>query len=308
MAWKRDSRRIAFAGFAIVLGLVQNLRVGAEDLKTGEYSIEQSWTQERNFQRTFFVHVPAEVGEKKLPVLIFLHGNGGNASGAMRGFHRKYPKISSRYVTVFPDGYLKSWNVVSERSKANDREFIEAIIQKLVGMQNVVSDQFTIMGSSNGAALANQLAIECPLPQIRNYVTCVSPLNVFQHDGEDFKARGTNNQYSEAVTPRTGIRLLNVSGEEDPLVPYHGGESRGIPALRGKLGFVAAEESILLWARALGYRGEKLAPTATSDRTEKTVYLDGDVVHYKILGEGHGASRSLSEAMLLQFLEPRSKD
>jgi poly(3-hydroxybutyrate) depolymerase len=304
MTGKQGPWVLARVGIALLFGLFHNLEVAAERLKTGRYSIEQSWTQEQNYQRFFFVHVPAEADEQRLPVLIFLHGNGGNGSGAMRGFHRRYPKLSSRYVTVFPDGYSKSWNIVSERSKANDREFIEAIIQKLAGMQNVVSDQFTIMGASNGAALANQLAIESSLPQIKNYVTCVSPLNVFQHDGKNFKARGMNNQYTESVTPRNGIRLLNVSGDQDPLVPYQGGESRGIPAPGGRLSFVAAEDSILLWARALGYRGEKLAPTSTSDGTEKTVYLHGDVVHYKILGEGHGASRSLSESMLLQFLEP----
>ena len=80
---------------------------------------------------------------------------------------------------VFPDGYLKSWNIVSERSKADDRSFIETIVTKLCAYDNVQKDNFTIMGNSNGAALVNQLAIECRLPNIRNYVTGVSPLNVF---------------------------------------------------------------------------------------------------------------------------------
>ena len=307
MRIKRESLSAWHVCVAMGFGLFFTFAADAEEVKTRQYSIQQSWTQEQNFQRTFSVHVPSEAGEQRLPVLIFLHGNGGSGAGSMRGFLRRYPKISSRYITVFPDGYLKSWNIVSERSKANDREFIEAIIQKLAGMQNVSPDQFTVMGSSNGAALANQLAIESRLPNIRNYVTCVSPLNVYQHDGKDFKSRGVRNQYTESVKPRSGIRLLNVSGEEDPLVPYFGGKSRGIPAPGGKLGFVPAEDSILLWAQALGYQGEKRAPTSIAQRMEKTVYLDGDVVHYKVLGEGHGASRALSEAMLLQFLEPDSE-
>ncbi len=70
----------------------------------------------------------------------------------MDGFLRRHPTLAARYVMVFPDGYLKSWNIVSERSKADDRGFIEAIVEKLSAYNNVQKDNFTIMGSSNGAA------------------------------------------------------------------------------------------------------------------------------------------------------------
>ena len=54
---------------------------------------------------------------------------------------------------VFAQGYRESWNIVSERSKADDRGFIEAIVLKLATFKNVDSNDFTIMGVSNGAAL-----------------------------------------------------------------------------------------------------------------------------------------------------------
>ena len=125
---------------------------------------------------------------------------------------------------------------------------------------------FSIIGSSNGAALVNQLAIECQLPNIRNYVSGVSPLNVYQHDGKSFKAKGENNSYRKAVRPMTGKRLMNVSGTEDRLVPYRGGPSRGIPAKGGKLAFVEAEQSIYLWAREMGYKGKKLTRPSSVKR------------------------------------------
>ena len=59
------------------------------------------------------------------------------------------------------------------------------------------------------------------------------------------------------ATPMKGKRLMNISGTEDKLVPYHGGPSKFIPANDGKLKFVAAEESIYLWAKEMGYMGEK---------------------------------------------------
>lgn len=273
-------------------------------LSSGECFIRQSWAQEQDFPRPYQVLVPANPDKRKLPVFIFLHGNGGSARGAMPAFLRQHPAMAARYVMVFPDGYRNSWNISAERSKADDRQFIEAIVETLAACDNVQPDRFIIMGVSNGAALANQLAIESRLPNIRNYVTAVSPLNVLQHDGRNFKAKGEDNGYQTVATPRTGARILSISGTEDHLVPYHGGPSPAIPAKNGKLGFVAAEESIYLWAKAMGYRGAKLTkPSSTHGKLEFFSYLDGAIVHCKVLGEGHGAAGAIDEATLLRFLE-----
>jgi polyhydroxybutyrate depolymerase len=277
-------------------------------LRSGELAIRQAWSQEQDFPRLYLVSVPANPDARKLQVLIFLHGNGGDAQGAMNAFRKQYPAMTAHYATVFPEGYLKSWNISAERSKADDRSFIEAIVETIAACDNVQPDDFTIMGNSNGAALANQLAIEGRLPNIRNYVTAVSPLNALQHDGRNFKAKGDDNEYQAVATPRTGVRILNISGTDDHLIPYHGGPSPVIPAKNGKLGFVAAEESIFLWAKAMGYQGEKLkGPIRTTPKVEFFDYLDGAILHCKVLGEGHGAARAVEEATLLRFLEAAAR-
>lgn len=288
--------------FAMTI-LSSSFAVAGERVRSGEYFIKQSWSQEKEFDRPYFVSVPSQATNDKLPVFVFLHGNGGNGKGAMNGFLRQHRTMAENYVMVFPDGYLKSWNIVSERSKADDLGFIEAIIKRLAACENVQKNNFTIMGSSNGAALVNQLAIESRLPNIRNLITGVSPLNAFQHDGRNFRAKGENNNYQKVVTPPAGRRLMNISGTEDRLVPYRGGPSRVIPAKGGKLAFVDAEESTFLWARAMGYKGKKLTrPTRVNGRIAFFSYLDGNVVHYKVSGEGHGATRQISEETLLGFL------
>ena len=274
-----------------------------ETLASGDYYVTQSWSQERSFRRPYHVHVP-EAKPQQLPVLVFLHGNGGNVPEAMRGFMRGRAKIASRYILVFPQGYRESWNIVSERSKADDLRFIEAIVQKLAAFENVDSNNFTIMGASNGAALVNQLAIESKLSNVRNYISGVSQLNEWQHDGRNFKAKGDDNNYRMVATPAKGKRLLNISGVKDRLVPYHGGHSTAIPAKDGKLAFVAAEKSTFLWARQMGYMGEQLRrPSSTVENVEVFSYLDGDVVHYKVTNEGHGATHGISENLLLKFLD-----
>ena len=274
----------------------------ASELESGSYAINQDWSQEQDYERSYFVHVPESV--EPLPLFIFLHGRGGNAERSMRGFIKRYKELSKRYNMVFPQGYLKSWNIVSEPSQAPDREFIEAIVAELAEYSNVKASGSVLMGSSNGAALVNQFAIETKLDHFSHYITSVSQLNAWQHDGTAFKAMGSDANYTESVVPLRGKCLLNVSGVDDRLVPYSGGPSRVIRAKDGKLAFVDAEKSIYLWAQHYGYNGEQLSqPSESSEVMDTFSYLDGAVIHYKMNTRAHNAGGGLTEAMLLKFLD-----
>lgn len=55
-------------------------------LSTGEYFINQSWSQEQDFSRSYHVSVPTGPDSQKWPVFIHLHGNGGDAQNSMKGF------------------------------------------------------------------------------------------------------------------------------------------------------------------------------------------------------------------------------
>ena len=277
----------------------------AENLKSGRYEIIQSWSQENNFPRPFWVRVPSSTEGRVLPLFIFLHGNGGNAENA-QGVARRYNNVANDYIMVFAQGYKKSWNVVSERSKAPDREFIESIVTDLIGYSNVKTGGVVLMGSSNGSALVNQIAIETRLDYFSHYITLVSQLNSWQHDGLNFKAKGDQNNYNKCITPLKGKFLMNISGVNDELVPYAGGPSTGIRAKDGKLNFVDAERSTFLWARHYGYTDKQLAqPTKVSPAFDIYSYMDGAVVHYKMNKRAHNAGGVLTESMLIDFLRPR---
>ena len=47
--------------------------------------------------------------------------------------------------------------------------------------------------------------------------------------------------------------------------------------------------------------GHTIQPPETL--TVKRRYLYGDIVHYKVSGEGHGATHAIDEKILLDFLE-----
>ena len=288
--------------YAIAL-LFGSYSVGfALELESGSYSINQDWSQEQGYERSYLVHAPNIV--EPLPLFIFLHGNGGNAERSMTSFIKRYKELSKRYNIVFAQGYLKSWNIVSERSQAPDREFIEAIVAELAEYSNVQAGGAVLMGSSNGAALVNQFAVETKLDHFSHYITVVSQLNAWQHDGTAFKAKGRHNNYTESVVPLKGKCLMNVSGANDQLVPYAGGPSKGIRAKSGKLAFVDAERSAFLWAQHYGYTGEQLSQSSESSEAMDTFsYLDGAVIHYKMNTRAHNAGGGLTEAMLLEFLD-----
>ena len=287
---------------ACTLLLISSKGGSAAELASGRYTIMQSWSQEQNYERPYWVGVPASAAKRPLPLFIYLHGNGGNAEKA-QGMTRRYPQIAGDHIMVFAQGYQKSWNIVSERSQAPDRQFIEAIVTELRDYSNVRSDGVVLMGSSNGAALVNQIAIETKLDAFSHFITVVSQLNAWQHDGTHFKAKGNDNNYSEAVVPLKGKCLMNVSGANDQLVPYAGGPSKGIRAKDGKLVFVDSERSIFLWAQHYGYTGEALLkPSQFSEAMDIFSYLDGAVIHYKMNSRAHNAGGGVTEKMLLDFL------
>ncbi|MGB1925860.1 MAG: hypothetical protein ACPHL6_04980, partial [Rubripirellula sp.] len=62
-----------------------------------------------------------------------------------------------------------------------------------------------------------------------------------------------------------------------------------------------------LWAKQMGFPGEKLKrATRKVENVEIFSYLNGDVVHYKVLNEGHGATHGISERLILDFLDNTS--
>ncbi|MGY8770395.1 MAG: hypothetical protein ACKVH8_18420 [Pirellulales bacterium] len=93
--------------------------VEACELASGEYFIMQSWSQEKNFKRPYYVSVPEQnefkgVVSRKLPVFIFLNGNGGTAKEALIGFRRLRKTIASRLRRVIERAGTSFLNVLRQ--------------------------------------------------------------------------------------------------------------------------------------------------------------------------------------------------
>ena len=102
------------------------------------------------------MHVNVPSGAGPFPVQFLFHGNGGTGTQLVNSLS----SLASSFVRVAPDGYLNSWNIVSEDSTLDDVAFVHEIIAYLADRGNVNADHVQLYGSSNGAALVNRIFIE----------------------------------------------------------------------------------------------------------------------------------------------------
>merc|ERR1719370_948793 len=104
---------------------VPNVPNPGSDGGTFEITIVQSWSQETDYARVTQVQVPPTSAGQKVPMVIDLHGNGG------QGNLRRLSYLADGAVIVAPSGYERSWNVNNEGSKADDVSFILELISRV---------------------------------------------------------------------------------------------------------------------------------------------------------------------------------
>ena len=256
------------------------------------FKINQSRSQQPNsYERTVFYKYP-ENDNNNSPVVIALHGSGGNAKEEIN----KYSYLDSHLI-VAPQGYNGSWNIARESSKAPDVDFINKIIIELKTFEKIDSDQISIIGYSNGSALINQLLIELESESFKTAVCKFSQLNTLQYREESFWSRSNidSDDHDLQVLPTSkNRRILSFAGTEDSTCPYYGGI--GI----FDYNFINAEEAAFIWAKTLGYKGDQIEnPILETENYYRFSYMDGKVIHYKLLGAGHGFGNLIEESKLI---------
>ena len=177
-------------------------------------------------ERNYLVHPPEDYDElKPLPLVIFLHGAGGNALQSARtlGWEEKADK--ERFVVAFPNGapadpskpasFRKNpriWEDGSFRSamrtrKLDDTEFIKAVLIDLQKRYSIDRRRIYLVGFSNGGGMTFRLAAEIG-DQIAAFA-CVSSLS-----------------WLPQPAPKIPLPLLYLLGTRDPLTPLNGGRIR----------------------------------------------------------------------------------
>ena len=248
-----------------------------------EIIIEKTWAQQPNgYVYPIDIKVPESIEPiEGFPICVLLHANGSNG----RRIINQFSSVLDDHILIAPTGYLNSWNICDERSNAPDLEMVDELINNLSNYSNINLNKIRILGSSNGAGLANNIFIQNENPNIDIICAVVSHLNVPQyHDNNFYKNTTVTNPistfcgYEEITNPISSRKYLSISNINDPTIPYLGGNSKV------GLDFLNAEDAIFYIAKNQGFTGDKLSPEGLALGNPvifEYSYLSGDVVHIK---------------------------
>jgi poly(3-hydroxybutyrate) depolymerase len=273
-------------------------------------SITKTWfSQPSGYTYPINISVPnGPVPPGGFPVCILLHGNGsmnpGLAGPSMLGPFQ-FGNVLPCHILVAPTGFQNSWNICAENSDAPDVDMINDLVTNLQSYSNVNPYKIRILGTSNGAGLANRFFIENINTGIDIVCAVVSHLNDFQyHSGNFYKPSGITDSnslfcgYDVVSNPLLTTKYLSISNINDSIINYLGGAS-----VVGA-NFLPAETAAHNIASYKGYTGNVLTsgtiigsgPNAITEFS----YLSGDVVHIKG-SAGHQANTTQKDYIAEYF-------
>jgi polyhydroxybutyrate depolymerase len=218
------------------------------------------------------------------PLVIVLHGGGGNAENAARmtGFDR----IASRegLIAVYPNGTagpsglpLLTWNAghccaAAMQARVDDVGFVAAIIDALVAKGRADPARVYVTGMSNGAMMAHRLGRE-----LSKKIAAIAPV--------------VGAVFGDERPPAAPVAAFIVVGAEDHTVPGAGGPLKLRPLLGGSAADVSVAPAIdqaTYWARANGCGEPRRSETRASVVLEWTGCSSGaPVVLQTVAGNGH---------------------
>src|SRR5690348_3384737 len=172
--------------------------------------------------REYLVHVPKSYRGAPTPMLIALHGGGGDDD--FQANDSKYRLISKSeqagFIAVFPNGYsrfpsgiLATWNAGTccggaQKNNVDDVGFIREVIRRMERQVSIDPGRIFAAGMSNGAMMTWRLA--CEAPEIR----AIAPVE------------GTDNVIGRCE-PSHSVAVIEFHSADDPNVPFNGGVGVG---------------------------------------------------------------------------------
>jgi polyhydroxybutyrate depolymerase len=193
------------------------------------------------------VRIPRGLAQRDVPVplVLVLHGGGGNADNAerMTGFTDEADKEG--FIVVYPEGTgrfkgkLLTWNAghccgYAMKNRVDDVGFINDLIDKLIKDYPVDPRRVYATGMSNGGMMTHRLGIELP-----KRLAAIAPV--------------VASLFGDETIPQHPVSALMINGVLDKHVPVQGGPPGGrfIDAWDGTP-MKPAQEQAAFWARADG--------------------------------------------------------
>lgn len=255
-------------------------------------------------RRSYDVYLPADyVPARPVPVVLAIHGGGGNSRAALRtscpggdvhsadclqamagreGVAVVYPNgTGSRLLagvrTWNAGGGANGWQCVSGRAcedGVDDIAYFRALLEDLSRWVAIDPRRVHATGLSNGGAMSHRLAC-----QLSDRIASIAAL-------------GGANQFATTSTcaPRRPVPVLQIHGTADRCWGYEGGKAAC--AQRDDKSKIAVEESMRIWAAINGCASVQPAqPMASEPRIETTQLrwagCRAETVLIRMTGGGH---------------------
>jgi polyhydroxybutyrate depolymerase len=270
-----------FTGAAVLAGAARQAAPAAPPIDTAEGSVRTLKHDGR--QRTYVVH---DFGRgTPAPVVIVLHGGGGNAESAIT--MTRFDRVASRdgFIAVYPNGTnlwttdrFLSWNAGhccagAMDARVDDVGFIGALVDALVATTRADPDRVYVTGMSNGGMMAHRLGRE-----LSAKIAAIAPV--------------AGAVFGDEPPPQAPMPAFIVAGAEDQVVPPAGGPLTGRLLLGNR---PAADHDVApakaageYWARANGCGDPVTSETAACTKTEWRVCRSGaPVVFLSVAHNGH---------------------
>lgn len=213
--------------------------------------------------------VAPEKEETPLPLLVALHGSGGNGEEFKASSNLGSLALERNFIAVFPSGVDGTWdggNCCSSEHK-KDVEAIKAIINNVKQEHNIDASRVFVAGFSNGGIMAYRIA--CELSDIVTGVASVS---------------GTIGV--EECQHENPVTVFHAHGTNDTIVPFNGGKGEA----DGDVIFTSVKETINRFTSKCDFENET---TWSCDK--------GTAVHLAINNGSHGWFKNI-EGELYNFL------
>jgi polyhydroxybutyrate depolymerase len=247
----------------------------------------------KSLKRTFKFYTPPSYDKSvRLPLVIALHGRGGNGESMILVTRKGFNKLADRdgFIVVYPDGVEQNWNDGRMDEEANDKAhreniddvgFISELIDIMIKDHNVDPKKVYITGISNGAIMSYRLACE-----LSDKIAAIAPVDGNIPFG----------LFPECFASGF-VSVLAINNINDPLIPYEGGTIYG-HFHRLNLGKVlSVDESVAFWVnRNMCSTIPVVTQEPDRDPTDGTLvtrkqYINetngAEVILYAIDGGGH---------------------
>jgi len=266
----------------VAFGMLASSPLAAREPGDGQHSFIHD-----GMERTYILRVPvgANRSATKLPLVLVLHGGGGNGLNAERmtgfteqalqqGFIVAYPEGTSRRKRVFGTQLL-TWNARhccghAMTAKVDDVGFINALLDRLLEKYPIDPKHVYITGLSNGGMMTHRLGEE-----LAGRIAAIAPV--------------ISAVFGDEPQPTHPVAALMINGEVDHSVPVQGGQLGGrFPKASDGTPLKPGDDQRVFWAGVNGCTGQ---PSMEENRLfihwRQTCPGGKDVERYLVKGVGH---------------------